>query len=150
MVALIQRCSRANVKVNDHIIGQIGNGFLVLLGIHKEDQKRDADYLVKKISLLRIFNDDNNKMNLSIKEVKGSILVISQFTLCSNIKKGNRPSYINAAPADKSKQLYKYFISLLLDKNLPVQSGKFGGAMNVELVNQGPATFILDSRVQTF
>ena len=145
MIAVIQRCSSANVKVNNNIIGKIDNGLVVLLGIHREDCKDDADYLVKKIASLRIYNDKDEKMNLSIKDVKGSVLVISQFTLCGNTKKGRRPSFINAAESDKGNELYKYFILQLIKKNIPVQSGEFGANMDVRLVNRGPVTFILDS-----
>ena len=145
MIAVIQICSSANVKVNNNIIGKIDKGLVVFLGIHREDSRYDADYLVKKILSLRIYNDNNEKMNLSLKDIKGSILVISQFTLCGNTKKGRRPSFINAAHSDKGKELYKYFISLLINKNISVQSGEFGANMDVQLVNQGPVTFILDS-----
>ncbi len=145
MIAVIQRCSSANVKVNNNIIGKIDKGLVVLLGIHRKDCRYDADYLVKKILSLRIYNDNNEKMNLSLKDIKGSILVISQFTLCGNTKKGRRPSFINAAQSDKGKELYKYFISLLINKNISVQSGEFGANMDIQLVNQGPVTFILDS-----
>jgi D-tyrosyl-tRNA(Tyr) deacylase len=146
MIAVIQRCSRANVKIGQNIVGQIGNGLLILLGVQKEDNEDDADFLVKKVSGLRIYNDSNEKMNLSIKDVNGSALVISQFTLCGDTKKGRRPSFIHAAPPKEGQRLYEYFISSLLKTGVPVESGEFGAMMDVELVNEGPATFILKSK----
>jgi len=145
MIAVIQRCSRANVKIGQNIVGQIGNGLVILLGVKKDDNEEDADFLVKKISGLRIHNDSNEKMNLSIKDVEGSALVISQFTLCGDTKKGRRPSFIHAAPPKEGQRLYEYFISSLLEAGVPVESGEFGAMMDVELVNEGPATFILNS-----
>ena len=145
MIAVIQRCSRANVKIGQNIVGQIGNGLVILLGLKKDDNEEDADFLVKKVSGLRIYNDSNEKMNLSIKDVDGSALVISQFTLCGDTKKGRRPSFIHAAPPKEGRRLYEYFISSLLKAGVPVESGKFGAMMDVELVNEGPATFILNS-----
>jgi D-tyrosyl-tRNA(Tyr) deacylase len=146
MIAVIQRCSRANVKIGQNIVGQIGNGLVILLGVQKEDNEDDADFLVKKVSGLRIYNDSNEKMNLSIKDVNGSALVISQFTLCGDTKKGRRPSFIHAAPPKEGQRLYEYFISSLLKTGVPVESGEFGAMMDVELVNEGPATFILKSK----
>lgn len=145
MIAVIQRCSRANVKIGQNIVGQIGNGLVILLGLKKDDNEEDADFLVKKVSGLRIYNDSNEKMNLSIKDVDGSALVISQFTLCGDTKKGRRPSFIHAAPPKEGRRLYEYFISSLLKAGVPVESGVFGAIMDVELVNEGPATFILNS-----
>ena len=127
-------------------MGQIGNGLVILLGVQKEDNEEDADFLVKKVSGLRIYNDSNEKMNLSIKDVDGSALVISQFTLCGDMKKGRRPSFIHAAPPKEGQRLYEYFISSLLKEGMPVESGEFGSMMDVELVNEGPATFILNSK----
>ena len=146
MIAVIQRCSRANVKIGQNIVGQIGSGLVILLGVKKEDNEEDADFLVKKVSGLRIYNDSNKKMNLSIKDVNGSALVISQFTLCGDTKKGRRPSFIHAAPPKEGQRLYEYFISSLLKTGVPVESGEFGAMMDVELVNEGPATFILKSK----
>ena len=146
MIAVIQRCSRANVKIGQNIVGQIGNGLVILLGVKKDDNEEDADFLVRKVSGLRIYNDSNEKMNLSVKDVDGSALVISQFTLCGDTKKGRRPSFIHAAVLKEGQRLYEYFISSLLKEGMPVESGEFGAMMDVELVNQGPATFILNSK----
>jgi D-tyrosyl-tRNA(Tyr) deacylase len=146
MIAVIQRCSRANVKIGKNIVGQIKHGLVILLGVKKDDNEEDADFLVRKVSGLRIYNDSNEKMNLSIKDVDGSALVISQFTLCGDIKKGRRPSFIHAAPPKEGQRLYEYFISSLLKEGMPVESGEFGSMMDVELVNEGPATFILNSK----
>ena len=145
MIAVIQRCSSSCVRIDNEKISEIAYGLMVLLGICIDDKKKDAEYIVKKIQTLRIFNDENGKMNLSINDVKGSILVVSQFTLCANIKKGSRPSFINAAPPLIGKRLYDYFVSYLKDKGGEVHTGEFGADMNVELINQGPATFIIDS-----
>jgi D-tyrosyl-tRNA(Tyr) deacylase len=146
MIAVIQRCSRANVKIGKNIVGQIRHGLVILLGVKKDDNEDDADFLVRKVSGLRIYNDSNEKMNLSIKDVDGSALVISQFTLCGDMKKGRRPSFIHAAPPKEGQRLYEYFISSLLKEGMPVESGEFGSMMDVELVNEGPATFILNSK----
>ena len=146
MIAVIQRCSRANVKIGKNIVGQIRHGLVILLGVKKDDNEEDADFLVRKVSGLRIYNDSNEKMNLSIKDVDGSALVISQFTLCGDMKKGRRPSFIHAAPPKEGQRLYEYFISSLLKEGMPVESGEFGSMMDVELVNEGPATFILNSK----
>jgi len=146
MIAVIQRCSRANVKIGQNIVGQIRNGLVILLGVKKDDNKNDVDFLVKKVSGLRIYNDSNGKMNLSIKDIDGSALVISQFTLCGDTKKGRRPSFIQAAAPKKGQRLYEYFISSLLKEGMLVESGEFGAMMDVELVNEGPATFILNSK----
>ena len=146
MIAVIQRCSRANVKIDQNIVGQIRNGLVIFLGVTKDDNEDDADFLVRKVSGLRIYNDSDEKMNLSIKDVDGSALVISQFTLCGDMKKGRRPSFIHAAPPKEGQRLYEYFISSLLKEGIPVESGEFGSMMDVELVNEGPATFILNSK----
>ena len=146
MIAVIQRCSRANVKIGQNIVGQISNGLVILLGVKKEDNEEDADFLVKKVSGLRIYNDSNEKMNLSIKDVDGSALVISQFTLCGDTKKGLRPSFIHAAPPEMAENMYQKFCEKLRDEGIPVQTGKFGAMMDVSLINDGPVTIILDSK----
>ncbi|MCL4128849.1 UNVERIFIED_CONTAM: hypothetical protein GTU68_019064 [Idotea baltica] len=147
MRALIQRVSFAKVEVEQQIIGEISNGLMVLLGVTHEDAQTDIDWLVKKITQLRIFNDDNGKMNLSVTDLKGEILVISQFTLFANSKKGNRPSYTRSAPPDISIPLYEQFVASL--KNIfegKVETGSFGAEMKVSLLNDGPVTIMLDSR----
>ena len=146
MVAILQRSTGANVKVGKKVIGKIEIGLVILLGIKKGDKKEDADKLAEKIVGLRIFNDDKGKMNLSIKEINGSALVISLFTLCADTKKGRRPSFINAELPDISYKLYEYFKSSLIDNGVPVQAGKFVSMMDVELINNGPATFIINTR----
>ena len=146
MIAVIQRCSQAQVSVGENIVGKIDFGLLVLLGVFRGDTKNDANFLINKISKLRIFNDHNNKMNLSINDINGSVLVVSQFTLCGDISKGNRPSFINAATPDEANRLYVYFIEGLERLSLNVESGKFGTTMDVQLVNNGPVTFVLNSK----
>ena len=146
MIAVLQRTSRASVKVDDKTIGEIKSGVLILLGVKKGDSKKDAEILAQKISTFRMFNDDTNKMNLSILDVHGSALVISQFTLCADTKKGRRPSFLNAEAPVISKKLYEYFKTSLTKLGVPVQSGEFGSLMDVDLVNNGPITFVLDSQ----
>jgi len=146
MIAVIQRCSQAQVSVGENIVGKIDFGLLVLLGVFRGDTKNDANFLINKTSKLRIFNDHNNKMNLSINDINGSVLVVSQFTLCGDISKGNRPSFINAATPDEANRLYVYFIEGLERLSLNVESGKFGTTMDVQLVNNGPVTFVLNSK----
>ena len=146
MIAVIQRTLGAKVKVNSKIISKIEQGMVVLLGIQKGDTLNDAHYVANKISSLRIFNDEHNKMNRSIKEVNGSALVISQFTLCANIKKGNRPSFIHAEDSKPSRDLYDYFIEVIIRNGVTVKTGEFGAMMDVELVNNGPSTFIVESK----
>ncbi len=145
MISVIQRCSKAKVDIKNKTVGEIGHGMVVLLGIQKHDSKEDVDYLVKKLSTLRMFNDSDNKMNLSIKDVKGSALVISQFTLCGDTKKGRRPSFFNAETPEKGKSIYDYFLLKLEEESVPMQSGQFGEMMDVSLINDGPVTFILQS-----
>ena len=146
MIAVIQRCSRGKVTVSEKVVGEIDNGLVILLGVQKGDTEKDANFLVNKISGLRIFSDENDKMNLSIKDVNGSALVISQFTLCGNTKKGRRPSFVNAALPDDGNRLYEYFISEMQKVGVPIESGEFGAMMDVALVNNGPVTFILNSK----
>ncbi len=146
MISVIQRCSWGKVTVADKVVGEIEHGLVILLGVQKDDTEKDADFLVNKISGLRIFADENDKMNLSIKDVSGSALVISQFTLCGDTIKGRRPSFIHAAPPEEGNRLYEYFMSELEKEGVPVQSGEFGAMMAVELVNDGPVTFVLNSK----
>ena len=145
MIAVLQRCTKAKVTINNKITGQIKLGMVILIGIQKKDLLEQADTLVDKILNFRIFNDTNQKMNLSIKDINGSILVISQFTLCADTNKGRRPNFLEAAKPEKAKSLYQYFINRLIENNIHVESGNFGEEMQVELINNGPATFILES-----
>lgn len=147
MKVVIQRVSQATVKVSDKIISEIKLGFLILLGVEKSDSKQDIDWLVNKISNLRVFSDNELKMNLSIKDIKGEIIVVSQFTLHAKTKKGNRPSYIKAANPEQAEFLYKEFILQLKNESaVSVQSGVFGANMQVDIVNDGPVTIIIDSK----
>ncbi len=145
MIAVIQRTKSGAVKVKEKIIGQIDKGFVIFLGVTDTDRETDADYLADKIAHIRVFNDNNDKMNFSIQDVSGSALVISQFTLCGDTRKGRRPSFIHAAYPDKGKALYEYFIRKLKSKEITISSGEFGANMEVSLVNDGPVTFVLDS-----
>ena len=146
MIAVIQRCSRGKVTVSEKVVGEIDNGLVILLGVQRGDTEKDADFLVNKISGLRIFSDENDKMNLSIKDVNGSALVISQFTLCGDTKKGRRPSFIKAATPDDGNRLYEYFMLEMKKGGVPIECGEFGAMMDVELVNNGPVTFVLNSK----
>ena len=145
MIALLQRVSRSKVTVNGKTVGEISLGCNILLGVLKEDDEKDIKKLVQKIVNLRIFSDENGKMNKSILDVKGDALVVSQFTLAGSVKKGRRPSFDNAMPPDVAKSLYEEFC-LQLSKHIEVQTGKFGAMMEVEIINDGPITFIIDSK----
>lgn len=146
MRLVVQRVKESNVKVENKIVGQINNGFLVLLGIKSTDTKQDADYLVKKLINLRVFSDQNDKMNLSLKDVNGELLIVSQFTLYAECKKsGNRPSFSDSAKPDIAIPLYEYFISECKKQVTNVQTGIFGADMKVNLLNDGPVTIIIDS-----
>lgn len=147
MRAVIQRVSNASVAVDGQCVGSIDIGFLILLGVTHEDTEQDANWLASKVTQLRIFSDDEGKMNLDLSQVGGRILVISQFTLFAETKKGNRPSFIKAAGADKANDLYTYFSDLLEQLlNQPVERGVFGADMKVSLVNDGPVTLIIDTK----
>lgn len=151
MRLVIQKVSRAKVTVDDRITGAISQGLLVLLGIHHEDSAEDMEWLIKKLTQLRIFADAEGKMNLSVQDVGGGILVVSQFTLFADCKKGNRPSFIRSAKPDIAIPLYEAFLAQLRSKfSGPVETGEFGAMMDVELVNDGPVTIILDSRQRDF
>lgn len=145
MKAVIQRVSEASVKVDGNVVGEINTGFMLLIGIDENDEKTDAEWLVQKILNLRIFGDENDKLNLSIKDIKGEILCISQFTLIADYKKGNRPSFIKAAKPDKAIPLFEYFKEKLSKSDLLIESGIFGADMKVSLTNDGPVTIIMDS-----
>jgi len=141
----VQRVSRARVIVGNEVVGDIGRGLLVLLGVAKEDQEADADYLVDKITGLRVFEDSDGKMNLSLRDAEGSMLVVSQFTLYGDVRRGKRQSFDQAARPEKGRQLYEYFVEKVRAGGLRCETGKFQAAMQVELVNDGPVTILLDS-----
>ena len=146
MRAVIQRVNKSSVTVKNQIIWKIDSGLLVLLGISREDEKKDADYLAEKISNLRIFEDENAKMNRSLLETGKEMLVVSQFTLLGDCRKGRRPSFINAADPDKAKELYEYFASQVKLKGVKVKTGQFRALMSVALINDGPVTLIVESQ----
>ena len=148
MKAVIQRVSDAIVKVDGEIVGEISNGLLLLIGIDEEDEKLDADWLTQKILNLRIFGDAEGKLNLSVLDISGEILCISQFTLIADYKKGNRPSFIKAAKPDKAIPLFEYFKTEIAKSNLKIESGIFGADMKVSLLNDGPVTIVMDSKTK--
>ena len=137
---------KSSVTVNNKIIGKIGSGLLVFLGVTREDEKKDAVYLAEKIPNLRIFEDKNAKMNRSLLETSGELLVVSQFTLISDCRKGRRPSFTKAAVPDKAKELYEYFVSQVKLKGVKVKTGQFRAVMSVSLINDGPVTLIVESQ----
>jgi D-tyrosyl-tRNA(Tyr) deacylase len=145
MKAVVQRVSSASVGVNGNVISSIGNGLLVLIGIEQGDRLSDAAYLAEKIANLRIFEDNNGKMNRSLLETGGQMLVVSQFTLLGDCRKGRRPSFVKAAPPDIADRLYEYFSDQVSKKGIDVQTGRFKAMMKVSLVNDGPVTLILES-----
>ena len=144
MKLLVQRVANANVKVDDKIVGKVDKGFLVLCGVTHTDTKERADYLVKKLLNLRVFEDENEKMNLSLKQVNGELLIVSQFTLYADTSSGNRPSFINAAKPDMANELYEYFCSQCAKEGIHVEKGVFGAHMEVSLLNDGPVTIMLE------
>ena len=146
MKAVIQRVLSASVSLDGNEIGTINQGFLILLGIEKDDGPEDLDYMLHKTVGLRIFKDEQNNMNLSIQDVAGEALVVSQFTLCADTRKGRRPSFIRAAHPEIAENIYEKFCKKLENENVPVQMGKFGAMMEVGLTNDGPVTILLDSR----
>ena len=145
MKLVIQRVDNAKVDVDSKTIGKIEKGFLVLLGVTHEDTEKNVDYLVKKLLNLRVFPDENYKMNLSIKDIHGELLIVSQFTLYANCQNGNRPSFTDAAKPEKANELYKYFIKKCKEENIEAQTGEFGANMQVSLLNNGPVTIILEN-----
>src|SRR6202047_2220891 len=145
MRAVVQRVSRARVTVREQVTGKIDRGLLVLLGMTHADSEADADYLADKITGLRIFEDENGKMNLDTASVAGQVLVVSQFTLYGDVRRGKRPSFDAAAPPERARQLYEYFVERIRAAGLPCQTGRFQEMMQVELVNDGPVTILLDS-----
>lgn len=146
MRVVIQRVKNASVEIDSKINGKINTGFLVLLGIASTDTKQDVDYLVKKVINLRVFSDENDKMNLALKDINGELLIISQFTLYGNCKDGNRPSFIEAAKPDVAISLYEYFVAECKKQIPVVETGIFGADMKVSLLNDGPVTIIIESK----
>jgi|TARA_Y100000994_G_scaffold129526_1_gene106185 D-tyrosyl-tRNA(Tyr) deacylase len=146
MIAVLQRASEGKVTVDDRVTGEIGLGLVILLGVAQGDTEADAVFLADRVAGFRIFNDADDKMNQSIRDVNGAALVISQFTLAGDWRKGRRPSFTSAAPPAEGERLYKYFCEQLHELNVPVKTGEFGAMMKVQLTNDGPVTFVMDSR----
>ncbi|WP_312369255.1 D-aminoacyl-tRNA deacylase [Lachnoclostridium sp.] len=148
MKLVIQRVREANVVVDEKVIGKISKGYVVLLGIGKEDTKETADFYINKLLKLRIFEDEQGKTNLSLADVSGELLIISQFTLYADASKGNRPSFINAAAPKEAEELYDYFVMKCKQLGVTVETGRFGADMKVSLVNDGPFTIVLDESIK--
>jgi D-tyrosyl-tRNA(Tyr) deacylase len=146
MRAVVQRVSRAEVRIEGRVVGKIGRGLVVLLGVAGGDSDADAAFLVDKIVGMRVFADDAGKMNLSIAQADGAMLVVSQFTLLADTNSGRRPSFTKAAAPDEARRLYEHFLSLARTRDVKVETGEFGAAMEVDLINDGPVTIILNSR----
>ena len=146
MRVVLQRVSHASVTVEEKVIGQIQRGFLLLVGVTHDDAMEDMEYLVRKIVQMRIFEDEEGKLNRSIQDIGGEILSVSQFTLYADTKKGNRPSFSKAAPGDVAIEMFEQFNGLLRESGIPVEAGQFGADMKVELLNDGPVTILLDSK----
>ncbi len=146
MRAVVQRVSRAQVSVGEEVVGTIEAGLLVLVGVGKQDDQADAEYLATKIAGLRIFEDENGKMNRSVIETGGVVLAVSQFTLYGDVRKGKRPSFDDAAPPPIANELYEYFVQKVREAGLKCETGRFQAMMQVELVNDGPVTILLDSK----
>lgn len=145
MKLVVQRVDNASLVIDNNVYSSIAQGYLVLFGAEKNDVKEQADWLANKVCALRCFSDEQGKMNLSIKDIKGEMLIVSQFTLCGNIKKGTRPSFDNAMNPEEAKKLYEYFISKVKEQNIPVRTGVFGAHMEITLLNNGPVTFIIEA-----
>ena len=144
MRLVIQRVKEARVDVENKIVGKIGKGFLVLVGVSHNDTKAEADYLVKKLCNLRVFEDENEKMNLALKDVNGELLIVSQFTLYADTSNGNRPSFVQAAKPEQANELYEYFCQKCQENGIKVEKGIFGANMQVSLINDGPVTIIIE------
>ena len=142
----MQRVSRASVKVGNELTGEVGRGLLVLLGVSREDTEADADYLAEKIAGLRIFEDDGGKMNLGVMDVGGAVLAVSQFTLFGDVRRGKRPSFDEAARPERARELYEYFVGQVRGLGLRCETGRFQEMMEVELINSGPVTILVDSK----
>ena len=148
MKAVIQRVSKASVTVDGELVSNIGKGYLILLGVMDDDTEADAEVLARKTSTLRVFEDEEGKMNLDIQNIQGEILAVSQFTLCADVKKGNRPSFTRSAHPDRANELYECFCDKLIENGVKnVQKGVFGADMKVELLNDGPVTILYDSEI---
>lgn len=145
MRAVVQRVLSASVTVEETKVGEIGQGLLVLIGVARSDVQADADYLVEKIGGLRIFEDEDGKMNRSVADVGGAVLAVSQFTLCGDVRRGRRPSFDEAARPERARELYEYLVAQLRRQGLPCETGKFQAMMSVSLINHGPVTILLDS-----
>lgn len=148
MKIVVQRVKHASLSVDNEIYSSINAGYLVLLGVEKNDTKKQADWLANKITALRCFSDENGKMNLSVKDINGEMLIVSQFTLCGDVKKGTRPSFDNAMNPVEAKKMYEYFIDKVKEQNIPVKTGVFGAHMEITLLNDGPVTFIIEAPIQ--
>ena len=148
MIAIIQRVKKSSVSTGGKVIGKIGRGLLILLGVDKKDRPADADYLVEKIINLRVFEDKDGRMNRSLIEIGGKLLIVSQFTLLGDCRKGRRPSFVNAAGPEKANELYMYFIARVEQKGITAETGQFGAMMDVSLINDGPVTLIVESKKQ--
>ena len=144
MKLVVQRVKNASVTIDENLFSSINNGYLVLFGVEKNDTREQADWLANKLCVLRAFSDENEKMNLSIKDVAGEMLIVSQFTLCAEIRKGTRPSFDNAMSPNEANEMYEYFMSKVREQDIPVKTGVFGADMKVELLNDGPVTFIME------
>ncbi len=145
MKLVVQRVKSASLVIDEELYSAIDNGYLVLFGAEKGDTKSQADWLANKICALRCFSDENGKMNLSIKDINGEMLIVSQFTLAGSVKKGTRPSFDNAMEPVEAKDLYEYFITKVKEQNIPVKTGVFGAHMEISLINDGPVTFIIEA-----
>lgn len=144
MKLVVQRVKNASVTIDGNLFSSINNGYLVLFGVEKNDTREQADWLANKLCVLRAFSDETGKMNLSIKDVAGEMLIVSQFTLCAEIRKGTRPSFDNAMSPNEANEMYEYFMSKVREQDIPVKTGVFGADMKVELLNDGPVTFIME------
>ena len=144
MKLVVQRVKNASVTIDGKLYSSIEQGYLVIFGVEKNDTKEQADWLANKIGVLRCFPDEESKMNLSIKDIQGEMLIVSQFTLCAEIKKGTRPSFDSAMKPFEANEMYEYFVSKVKEQGIPVQTGVFGADMKVELLNDGPVTFIIE------
>lgn len=147
MKLVVQRVKKSSLYIDNELYSDINQGYLVLFGAQKGDTKAQADWLANKVSVLRCFSDENGKMNLGIKDILGEMLIVSQFTLCGSVKKGTRPSFDEAMEPNSAKEMYEYFISKVKEQNIPVKTGVFGAHMEINLVNDGPVTFIIEAPV---